>query len=194
MLARREPITLRSLVQGTGVSTMAVYTYFGNMTGLWSAVRQEGFTRLGARLAELPASRDPVRDLVSLGAAYVTHALAHPHLYRTMFDDAFPLEDPAAAVETFDILIGGASRAVQARRLDENTDALALATEYWIIGHGLCSLAIAGVLPAEDIANHARSLVTALFVSAGDDPARCRRSFSRGWQPSSGSPVDAVYA
>ncbi|GAA2886227.1 hypothetical protein GCM10020220_090540 [Nonomuraea rubra] len=51
LLAAREPVTLRSLVAGTGVSTMAVYTYFGSMDGLWAAMRQEGFTRLAARLA-----------------------------------------------------------------------------------------------------------------------------------------------
>ena len=48
MRARREPVTLRALVEGTGASTMAVYPHFGGMPGLWSAVRQEGFTRLTA--------------------------------------------------------------------------------------------------------------------------------------------------
>ncbi len=51
MLRTRQPVTLRALVAGTGVSTMAVYTYFGGMDGLWKALRQEGFTRLAAKLA-----------------------------------------------------------------------------------------------------------------------------------------------
>ena len=46
MLARREVVTLRALVDSVGTSTMAVYTHFGGMAGLWRAVRQEGFTRL----------------------------------------------------------------------------------------------------------------------------------------------------
>ena len=67
---------------------MAVYTHFGGLTGLWRAVRQEGFRRLAARLAPVQLSADPVRDLMALGAAYVGNALSNPYLYRTMFDAA----------------------------------------------------------------------------------------------------------
>jgi len=34
MLARREPVTSRALVEETGASTMAIYTHFGRMPGL----------------------------------------------------------------------------------------------------------------------------------------------------------------
>ena len=80
MLVRREPVTLRALVKGTGASTMAVYTHVGGMPGLWRAVRQEGFTRLAVRLASVTRSQDPVFDLMALGGAYVANALANPHL------------------------------------------------------------------------------------------------------------------
>lgn len=181
MLARREPVTLRSLVADTGVSTMAVYTHFGSMTGLWSAVRQDGFTRLAERLAAVTWSPDPVRDLVRLGAAYLAHALAQADLYRTMFDDAFPLEDPQAAAGTFRTLIAGIDRAVQRGRFAEATDGPSLATDYWIIGHGIASLTIAGVLRPGEVDARAADLVTALFVAAGDEPDRTRRSFANGW-------------
>ena len=75
MLRTREPITLRSLVAGTGVSTMAVYTYFGSMDGLWRALRQEGFTRLEARFSTVTITDDPVRDLTALVVAYLRNAL-----------------------------------------------------------------------------------------------------------------------
>src|SRR5689334_2915927 len=84
MLRTREPITLRSLVAGTGVSTMAVYTHFDGMDGLWKALRQEGFTRLAARFALITPTDDPVRDLTALVAAYLRNALEHPDLYRVM--------------------------------------------------------------------------------------------------------------
>src|SRR5687768_15972583 len=96
LLRAREPITLRSLVTGTGVSTMAVYTYFDGMDGLWRAVRQEGFTRLAAVLARIATTTDPVRDLAALGSAYLSNAEANPDLYRVMFDAAVELEEPAA--------------------------------------------------------------------------------------------------
>src|SRR3712207_863860 len=123
MLVAREPVTLRSLVAGTSVSTMAVYTYFGGMDGLWRAVRQEGFTRLAARIQAVPESADPVRDLAALGATYLSHALAEPDLYRVMFDAGFDLEDPAAADETLHRLVRGVERAKAAGRFRADVDA-----------------------------------------------------------------------
>jgi AcrR family transcriptional regulator len=77
MLRTRQPVTLRTLVAGTGVSTMAVYTYFGGMDGLWKALRQETFA--------------------ALGAAYLGNAMENPDLYRVVFDAVFDLEDTGAA-------------------------------------------------------------------------------------------------
>ncbi|WP_197093427.1 TetR/AcrR family transcriptional regulator [Nonomuraea sp. SBT364] len=182
MLAARQPVTLRSLVAGTGVSTMAVYTYFDGMDGLWTAMRQEGFTRLAARLATITPSEDPVRDLAALGAAYLSNALAVPDLYRVMFDAGFELENPAAADDTLHYLVRGVERASAAGRFRAGVDPLELATQAWMIGHGLASLVATGPLPPEALA-HGVPLLTALFVSAGDAPDRCRRSVELGWRP-----------
>lgn len=188
MLRTRQPVTLRTLVSGTGVSTMAVYTYFGGMDGLWKALRQEGFTRLAARLADVRMSADPVRDLAALGAAYLAHAMEDPDLYRVMFDAGFDLEDTAAADETLHRLVRAVERAKTDNRFRDEVDPLDLATQSWLIGHGLASLVATGPLPHQAIA-HGVPLLAALFTSAGDEPARCRRSVEHGWgrTPSAGS-------
>ncbi|MBU2662386.1 TetR/AcrR family transcriptional regulator [Actinoplanes bogorensis] len=180
MLRAREPITLRSVVAETGVSTMAVYTYFGGMDGLWRAMRQEGFTRLAARLATVGETADPVRDLAALGAAYVGNAGAHPDLYRIMFDAGFDLEDPAAADESLHHLVRAVERARAAGRFRADVVATDLATQTWIAGHGLASLVTGGPLPAEAF-GYGIPLLTALFTSAGDSAERCRRSVEAGW-------------
>lgn len=182
MLAARQPVTLRSLVAGTGVSTMAVYTYFGGMDGLWTAMRQEGFTRLAARLAAVAPSKDPVRDLAALAAAYLSNAMASPDLYRVMFDAGFELENPAAADDTLHYLVRTVERATATGRFRDDIDPLELATQSWIIGHGLASLVATGPLPHQSLA-HGVPLLTALFTSAGDNPEQCRRSVERGWRP-----------
>ncbi|GAA3720512.1 TetR/AcrR family transcriptional regulator [Nonomuraea antimicrobica] len=181
MLAARQPVTLRSLVAGTGVSTMAVYTYFGGMDGLWTAMRQEGFTRLAARLAAVAPSEDPVRDLAALGAAYLSNALASPDLYRVMFDAGFELENAEAADDTLHCLVRAVERATATGRFRDDIDPLGLATQSWIIGHGLASLVATGPLPHQALA-HGVPLLTALFTSAGDNPEQCRRSVERGWR------------
>jgi AcrR family transcriptional regulator len=181
MLAARQPVTLRSLVEGTGVSTMAVYTYFGGMDGLWKAMRQEGFTRLADRLAEVSPSMDPVQDLAALGAAYLSNALASPDLYRVMFDAGFELEDAAAADDTLHCLVRAVERAKAAGRFRDDIDPLELATQSWTVGHGLASLVATGPLPRQALA-HGVPLLTALFTSAGDHPERCRPSVESGWR------------
>jgi AcrR family transcriptional regulator len=181
MLREREPVTLRTLVAGTGVSTMAVYTYFGSMDGLWKAMRQEGFTRLAARLEAVAMSADPVRDLAALGSAYLSNALAGPDLYRVMFEAGFDLEDASAADETLHSLVRAVERAKADGRFRDDVDPLDLATQSWTIGHGLASLVVTGPLPQQALA-HGVPMLTALFTSAGDDPGTCRDSVERGWQ------------
>ena len=160
---------------------MAVYTYFGGIEGLWRAVRQEGFTRLAQRLADVPETTDPVHDLAALGASYAQNALANPHLYRTMFDDAFPLDGPDTANRAFQVLVRTAARAAEAGRFVRTADAAAIATRFWITGHGVVMLVITGVLPPTAINEHSLPTMEAIFTAAGDDPARCRRSLRAGW-------------
>ncbi|MEJ8641605.1 TetR-like C-terminal domain-containing protein [Streptomyces sp. MS1.HAVA.3] len=142
-------MTLRSLVADTGVSTMAVYTYFGGMDGLWKALRQEGFTRLAVKLAAVSMSADPVRDLAALGAAYLSNALESPDLYRVMFDAGFELEDAEAADQSLHCLVRAVERAKAAGRFRDDVVPLELATQSWAIGHGLASLVATGPLPRE---------------------------------------------
>ena len=183
MLRTREPITLRSLVAGTGVSTMAVYTHFGGMDGLWTALRQEGFTRLASRFATVAPSPDPVRDLTALGAAYVRNAVEHPDLYRVMFDAAFDLEDAQAADDTLQHLVRAVGRASDDGRFRADVDPLGLAIQTWAVGHGLVSLVATGPLPREAL-GHGAPLLIALFTGAGDTPGPCRASVEQGWEVS----------
>jgi AcrR family transcriptional regulator len=181
MLRAREPITLRSLVAGTGVSTMAVYTYFGGMDGLWKALRQEGFTRLADRFASVAVSNDPVQHLAALSASYVDNALDHPDLYRVMFDASVDLEDLGAADATLEYLVQAVRGARDGGRFHADVDPLELATQSWVIDHGLVSLVANGPLPHSTL-DQGIPLLTALFVQAGDEPDRCRVSVEKGWE------------
>lgn len=180
MLRVREPITLRSLVAETSVSTMAVYTHFGGMDGVWTALRQEGFIRLEAEFATVTMSEDPVRDVAALAAAYLQNALDHPDLYRVMFDVDFELEDAQGADDTLQYLVRAAERAREAGRFGADVDPLELATRVWVICHGLVSLVASGPLPPEAL-RHGAPMLTAQLVGAGDQPDRCRASVERGW-------------
>jgi hypothetical protein len=127
-------------------------------------------------------SDDPVHDQTVLGAAYLANALHNPDLYRVMFDASVDLEDAGAADQSLNHLVEAAERCRAAGRFSDDVDALELATQQWMIGHGLASLVATGPLPTTALA-HAVPMLTALFVAAGDEPVRCRKSVESGWHP-----------
>lgn len=181
MLMRREPVTLRSVVRGTGLSTMAVYTYFDGMPGLLGAVRQEGFSRLAARLAVLTASDDPVCDIAAAGAAYVATAATSPELYALMFDGSLPLPDSEATDAALQHLVDAVTRAIAAGRFHADTDAVQFGNEVWMLGHGACMLVVNGVVTFEQAEPVLLAGITHLYVAAGDDADSARRSVTHGW-------------
>ena len=74
----------RKIASAAGTSTMAVYTYFSGMPGLIAAVAEEGLREFDAAMT-MPATSDPVADLMATGIAYRRYAIERPHLYRLMF-------------------------------------------------------------------------------------------------------------
>ncbi len=185
MLATREPVTVRALAQRAGTSTMAVYTHFGGLTGLWRAVRQEGFDRLARRLAGVPCTTDPVQDIAALSSAYLGNGLNNPALYRAMFDAVVDLEDTGVADRSFRALVECATRARDAGRFGDGVDPVAVATQIWASGHGLLMLTLTGVLGREALDSQARAIAIAICTAGGDSEAQCRRSVAAGWRSGS---------
>lgn len=182
LLARRESVSLRKLVEGTDVSTMAVYTYFGGMPGLLGAVRQEGFVRLADGLRAIPPTDDPVADLGTASATYARTAARGPELYALMFDGSLPLPDAEAADATLHHLVEVIERCVRDGRFDSTTDAVLLANELWMLGHGACMLVATGVLPSERVEPVVRSGLVRLVLGAGDARAHATASLTTGWR------------
>jgi AcrR family transcriptional regulator len=172
-------LTTRRLAAVVGTSTMAVYTYFSGMDELRHAVRKEGFDRLAEHLARVRQTKDAVADLAALGGAYFLNAVENPHLYRFMFMEP-PIDgDPEVGISTFESLVQGVARVVEAGRFKE-ADPWALATQLWACSHGVVTLSLAGLLTPDDAANSSEELALNLFVAFGDDRAAARRSLAKG--------------
>ena len=60
-----DALSLRRLAADAGTSTTAVYSLFGNKAGLLDSLYQEAARRFGARLAQVEATDDPLRDIVA---------------------------------------------------------------------------------------------------------------------------------
>jgi AcrR family transcriptional regulator len=153
LLAAHGPAALsaRRLAAEVGTSTMAIYTHFGSMPDLVRAVVREGFDRLARRLAEVPATDDPVADLANQSRAYRRNALAEPHLYAVMLGGSavagFALtdEDRRIGLDTFRVARDSAQRCIDAGRF-RPTDPWAVARQLLCLVHGRILLELGGYL------------------------------------------------
>ncbi len=192
-------------VAGTaGTSTMAVYTHFGGMPQLIAAVAEEGLRQFDAALT-IPATDDPVADLLATGVAYRGFAIDRPHLYRLMFGStsAHGINAPAQNMLTLGLaeidvgfpsfahLVRGVHRSIQAGRITVDPAAsdapdaqvVAIAAQFWTVMHGFVMLELAGyfgdVNDSADAAGVVLSpMATGLLVSLGDSPERVARSLA----------------
>jgi AcrR family transcriptional regulator len=180
ILAKEGPTALstRRLAAEVGTSTMALYTHFGGMEQLRSAIRHEGFARLMRFLESVPTTRDPVADLSALGWAYCFNALANPHLYRAIFLEAPAEDDVAVGRATFEQLISALDRCIDAGRFAP-ADPESLATQLWTAAHGMICAVLAHVLSIPEVIEQFSAMARNLYVGFGDDPARARRSIAR---------------
>ncbi len=158
MIAARgaEALALRPLAERAGTSTNAVYALFGSKAGLVGAVLAEAAESFTAAQRAVGETDDPLADLVGLGRAYHSWAVAHPALYAVMFGDRVPVASlpgtPPAVDESMAPLLTTVSRGMAAGLL-RSVDPMLAATSIWAGIHGLVSLEIAGRLscnPAAD--------------------------------------------
>lgn len=86
-----ESLSVRRVADEAGTTTRAVYTLFGSKDGMLVALASHGFDLLGAKVAALPVTGNPVDDLVAAGLVFRRFVLDHPVLFRVGFQrDAVP--------------------------------------------------------------------------------------------------------
>jgi AcrR family transcriptional regulator len=144
-------LSLRTLAAAVGTSTTAVYALFGGKPGLLEALHTEAFSRLGSRLHAVPVGTDPVADLVALGRAYRDAALDDPHLYEVMFGGALPPGEHwwSAAEPILRPVVELVERAVATGALRPGTEPATVSLALWATVHGLVSLHLRGLHPAD---------------------------------------------
>jgi AcrR family transcriptional regulator len=144
-------LSLRKVAAAAGVSTMPVYTLFGDKRGLLLAMHREAFRRLGAALREVPEGDDPLARLALLGMAYRQAALESPNLYGFMFGHEVnpDPEGEAAADAAYRPLVEAVARCQRAG-LFMDGDPERIALHLWAVAHGMMSLELNGKLPDPD--------------------------------------------
>ena len=171
-------LSARRLAAGAGTSTMAVYTHFGGMPALVREIVSEGFRRLADHVNAVPATDDPVSDLVEMAFAYRANALENPHLYSVMFGatslGGYTLApgEHAVGLYTFVVLSDAVARAIEMGRLRPGSPDL-VAQQLWTAMHGHVMLELAGLrLSSKDTAEEVfRPLMTTLLAGLAPQTA-----------------------
>lgn len=146
----------RRLSREIGTSTIGLYHYFGGMPQLLTAVKEEGFRRLGDRLAAIPRTDDPVADIKAMALAYRETAHSNRHLYDLMFGFPAPggyrpkpttrqkdMDGSDVALDSYRHLVDAAQRAMGAGQIRPQ-DAARVAAQLWSMLHGFVTLELAG--------------------------------------------------
>lgn len=146
-----EALSSRRITAEAGSSTMAVYTHFGNMSGLVREIVHEGFARLARNFERIVWTDDPVADMSLFGWAYRHTAVTNANLYSVMFGGrtlaGFQLteEDRQYGRYTMVRVVECAARCVEAGRF-HLTDPMLAAHHMWLATHGLVTLEIGDYL------------------------------------------------
>jgi len=86
-----DAVSVRTLASAAGTTTRAVYSLFGSMEGVFSALYSEAYLGLIRQMDSVPLTGEPRRDLVRTGLdGFRRWALAHPNLFRLAFERVAP--------------------------------------------------------------------------------------------------------
>ena len=139
-----ESLVLRRVASAAHVSTMCVYSRFGDKFGLMNAVYTGGFERLADDMSAVGTASDPISRLIDLGLAYRRFALANPSLYMLMFEK-IPGFDPSSEARSstparaLDPILDAVTEAMAQGMIDAESPA-AGAYAFWTAAHGSVSL------------------------------------------------------
>lgn len=139
-------VSLRDVASRCATSTSAVYSLFGGKPGLLAVVHADVLTGFRATMQAVPATEEPLQDLVRLGHVYRDWAAQHPELRIVLAtplpgvdldQTRWPTEPVEAAVRrslTRGLLIG---------------DPETLVDGYITTVHGFVDLEHRGIIPAD---------------------------------------------
>jgi AcrR family transcriptional regulator len=146
-------VTVRAVAAEAGIAPMGVYNRLGGKDGLVDELLIVGFDRLRAAMddSDEPDVRERVR---ASGVRYRRFALANPHFYAIMFEDAIPHEHLSAEVAehagaAFDALVRIVEMAAAAGGIVA-PEPREVAQQIWSAVHGAVALELKGLVQTPD--------------------------------------------
>jgi AcrR family transcriptional regulator len=170
-------VTIRTLARRLGLAPATIYSHFRNKEELLRQVAAQGFDQLVEATRGPAALPDVQQAMAEGGRRYLDFALAHPALYRLMFDEidfAKPRGDPTVlgvGRALFDLYRDLYARGVASgaiRAIDPELQALIS----WSAIHGFAMLALAGRMPPPRMPSADRDAIRDAFIGFMGDALR----------------------
>ena len=170
VLTRNGPggVTVRAVAAEAGIAPMGVYNRLGGKDGLVDALLVMGFDRLRASI-EAGDEPDMLDRLRACGLRYRGFALANPHFYAIMFEDAIPHERNSAEVKEHAhagfialvrvVELAAAAGSIKAANPKET------AQRIWAAVHGAVALERRGLILTDDSSATYRALLDTIISS-----------------------------
>ena len=163
-------VTVRAVAAEAGIAPMGVYNRLGGKDGLVDTLLIKGFDRLRAAI-EAGLDAGPEADmsarLYGCGLSYREFALANPHFYAIMFEDAIPHEFDNPEVKdharsTFGALVRMVELSAAAGVIAA-PDPIEAAQQIWSAVHGAVALELKGLVLTENPAATYRTFLHTLI-------------------------------
>jgi len=151
-----EALSLRACARAAGVDPAAIYRHFKSKDEILNALAARAFGEMAEQMViaeRAVEAKGASQQLIEIGMAYVRYAMAEPHIFRMMFEQAgrgMPRDIYQYASDGRDayrILQDGWARV---RPSDGPADRFEFAL--WTASHGLSSLMVASLGPDTETA------------------------------------------
>jgi AcrR family transcriptional regulator len=168
VLIREGPggLTVRAVATEAGIATMGVYNRLGGKEGLVDALLIKGFDLLRAA-CDAATGPDLRARFYDCGRRYREFALANPHFYAIMFEDAIPHEfDNPEVAEHAGAAFYALVRTVElcaAAGVIAAPQPVETAQQIWSTVHGAVALELKGLIQTENPAATYRASLDTLI-------------------------------
>ena len=161
--------SMRAVAAELGITATAIYRHYPDKAALARALLDRARQLLGGFLLDGIRGNDSLERLWSCADSYMRFVGEHPQLYRLLFLD--PLEEMLPHIRSVEdrheafplhFVIDRIREAMEDGLLGRRDPALAALT-VWAHLHGLCSLSLAGRVPAESLPTVARASLKHLY-------------------------------
>jgi AcrR family transcriptional regulator len=144
-----DAVSVRRVSQEAGTTTRAVYSLFGDKSGLLRRLYHDAAETLRRHHEEVPADHDPLVGITALALAYRRAALEHPHAYGLLMGPTPGFtpteEDRFTGARAFRRVLDGIDRFIGSGTF-AGPEARPLGLRLWAQVHGLTLLELQGLL------------------------------------------------